>query len=81
MNSYPMSVDSMDGTHAPRPRTMPEDVQTSHDVGLFDEEEDEHEDGAGNFVDALSQPSVCVVRPDKRVRDEAVSFNSMNQLQ
>jgi hypothetical protein len=80
MDSYPMTVDSVDRTHTPRPGTAPEDVQTSHDAGLFDEEDD-HEDSAGNFVDALSQPSVCAVRPDKRVRDEVVSFDSTNQVQ
>ncbi|KAG1726854.1 hypothetical protein EDB19DRAFT_1914474 [Suillus lakei] len=34
----------------------PEDAQTSHDADLFDDDDDDDESGAGNFMDALSQP-------------------------
>ncbi|KAG1867697.1 hypothetical protein F4604DRAFT_1927480 [Suillus subluteus] len=78
-----MSVD--DDIDMQRPHLEPEDVQTSHDTDLFEDNEDNDESGAGNFMDALSQPPTSAVRIDKRARDEAVSekhrFHEVDYLQ
>lgn len=89
-----MSVDNID-VDMQHPDIQPEDVQTSHDADLFedDEDEDDDESGAGHFTDALthhptsisqpptsiSQPSTSAMR-DKRARDEVVRVDSTNQL-
>jgi hypothetical protein len=70
-----MSVDNID-IDMQRPDTQAEDIQTSHDADLFEDDEDDDE-SAGNFMDALSQHPV---RPDKRARDEVVCMDSTNQL-
>ncbi|KAG1753146.1 hypothetical protein EDD22DRAFT_957517 [Suillus occidentalis] len=48
-----MSVDNVD---VDMQCHEPEDAQTSHDADLFDDDDDNDESGAGNFMDALSQP-------------------------
>ncbi|KAG1762221.1 hypothetical protein EDD22DRAFT_847212 [Suillus occidentalis] len=48
-----MSVDNVD---VDMQCHEPEDTQTSHDADLFDDNDDNDESGASNFMDALSQP-------------------------
>ncbi|KAG1890845.1 hypothetical protein F4604DRAFT_1672841 [Suillus subluteus] len=76
-----MSVDNIDDIDMQRPDVQPEDAQTSHDAGLFEDDEDDDESGAGHFTDAVSQPpttdavsqpSTSAMPNDKRARDEVV---------
>ncbi|KAG1846535.1 hypothetical protein F4604DRAFT_1936372 [Suillus subluteus] len=76
-----MSVDNIDDIDMQRPDVQPEDAQTSHDTGLFEDDEDDDESGAGHFTDAVSQPpttdavsqpSTSAMPNDKRARDEVV---------
>ncbi|KAG1735682.1 uncharacterized protein EDB91DRAFT_1083595 [Suillus paluster] len=66
-----MSVNNID-INMQHPEFQPEDVQTSHDADLFGDDED-NDKGAGDFVDALSQPPTSVPQLDKRARDEVIS--------
>ncbi|KAG2363291.1 hypothetical protein BDR07DRAFT_1483892 [Suillus spraguei] len=63
-----MSVDNID-IDMQCPKFQPEDVQTSYDADLFGDNEDDNQ-GAGDFMDALSQPPTSVVRLDNWARDE-----------
>ncbi|KAG1718076.1 uncharacterized protein EDB91DRAFT_1090347 [Suillus paluster] len=66
-----MSVNNID-INMQHPEFQPEDVQTSHDADLFGDDEDDDK-GAGDFVDALSQPPTSVPQLDRRARDEVIS--------
>ncbi|KAG1875740.1 hypothetical protein F4604DRAFT_1924802 [Suillus subluteus] len=70
-----MSVDNIDDIDMQHPHLElePEDVQTSHDADLFDDNEDNDESDAGNFMDALSQLPPGTARLEKRARDEVAS--------
>ncbi|KAG1743616.1 uncharacterized protein EDB91DRAFT_1247116 [Suillus paluster] len=78
-----MSVNNID-IDMQHPEFQPEDVQTSHDTDLFGDDEDDDK-GAGDFVDALSQPPTSVPRLNKRARDEVISgkhhFREFDYLQ
>ncbi|KAG1867181.1 hypothetical protein DFJ58DRAFT_723870 [Suillus subalutaceus] len=72
MDSCPvMNVDNTD-IDMQHPKFQPEDVQTSHDADLFDDDEDDDKD-AGDSMDAVSQPPTSVPRVEKRARDEVIS--------
>ncbi|KAG2364888.1 hypothetical protein BDR07DRAFT_1482050 [Suillus spraguei] len=78
-----MSVDNID-IDMQCPKFQPEDVQTSYDGDLFGDNEDDNQ-GAGDFMDALSQPPTSVVRLDNWARDEVMSgkcrFHEVNYSQ
>ncbi|KAG1726499.1 uncharacterized protein EDB91DRAFT_1086736 [Suillus paluster] len=74
-----MSVHNID-IDMQHPEFQPEDVQTSHDADLFGDDEDDDK-GAGDFVDALSQPPTSVPRLNKRARDEVILRQTVYEQQ
>ncbi|KAG1724417.1 hypothetical protein EDB19DRAFT_1915557 [Suillus lakei] len=78
-----MSVNNID-VDMQHPKFQQEDVQTSHDMDLFSDNED-NDKGAGDFMDALSQPPTSLPRLKKRAKDEVLSgkcrFHEVNYLQ
>ncbi|KAG1812803.1 uncharacterized protein BJ212DRAFT_1482873 [Suillus subaureus] len=78
-----MSVNNID-VDMQHPEFQQEDIQTSHDTDLFGDDED-NDNGAGNFMDALSQPPASVPQLEKRARDEVISgkhcFREVNYSQ
>ncbi|KAG1859694.1 hypothetical protein F4604DRAFT_1930673 [Suillus subluteus] len=66
-----MNVDNTD-IDMQHPEFQPEDVQTSHEVDLFNDDEDNDKD-AGDSMDAVSQHPTSVLRVEKRARDEVIS--------
>ncbi|KAG1836843.1 hypothetical protein F4604DRAFT_1942829 [Suillus subluteus] len=84
MDSCPvMNVDNTD-IDMQHPKFQPEDIQTSHDADLFNDDEDNDKD-AGDSMDAVSQPPTSVPRVEKRARDEVISgkrrFCEVNYLE
>ncbi|KAG1840236.1 hypothetical protein F4604DRAFT_1940199 [Suillus subluteus] len=75
MDSCPvMNVDNTD-IDMQHPKFQPEDVQTSHDADLFNDDEDDDKD-AGDSMDAVSQPPTSVPRVEKRARDQVFGDTS-----
>jgi hypothetical protein len=69
---YPMSIDDCS-------RNGPEDIQTSHEAQLFDDDDDDEgcESGTGNFLDALDQPSASEARPSTSTSTERPSASTV----